>query len=87
MSAVRRVGFVSDRMSYITLRGRWCHIIVLNVHAPTEDKTDDVKDSFYEELERMFDKFSKYHMKILLGGFSANVGREDSLLFYQFTKG
>jgi hypothetical protein len=22
----------------------WCHIIVLNVHAPTEDKTDDVKD-------------------------------------------
>jgi hypothetical protein len=32
-----------------------CHIIiVLNFHAPTEDKTDDVKDSFYEELERMF---------------------------------
>jgi hypothetical protein len=24
--------------TYITLRGRWCHIIVLNVHAPTEDK-------------------------------------------------
>jgi hypothetical protein len=31
--------------------------IVLNVHAPTEDKTDDVKDSFYEELERVFHKF------------------------------
>jgi hypothetical protein len=54
-------------MSYIILRGRWCHIIVLNVHAPTEDKTDDVKDSFYEELERVFDKFPKYHVKILLG--------------------
>jgi hypothetical protein len=27
--------------------------IVLNVHAPTEDKTDDVKNSFYEELERV----------------------------------
>jgi hypothetical protein len=25
-----------------------CHVIVLNVHGPTEDKTDDVKDSFYE---------------------------------------
>jgi hypothetical protein len=57
--------------------GRWCHIIVRNVHAPTEDKTDDVKDSFYEELERMFDKFPKYHMKILLGYFDAKVGRED----------
>jgi hypothetical protein len=48
ISAVKRVECVSDRMSYIILRGRWCHIIVLNVHAPTEDKADDVKDSFYE---------------------------------------
>jgi hypothetical protein len=37
ISAVKRVEFVSDRMSYIILRGRWFHIIVLNVHAPTED--------------------------------------------------
>jgi hypothetical protein len=62
-------------MSYIILRGRWCHIIVLNVQAPTEDKTD-VKDSFYEEVEHVLDKFLKYHMKILLD-FNAEVGRED----------
>jgi hypothetical protein len=59
ISAVKKVEFVSDRMSYIILRGRWFHIIVLNFHAPTHDKTDDVKDSFYEELERVFDKFPK----------------------------
>jgi hypothetical protein len=35
MSAVRRVEFVSGRMSYTILRGRWCDIIVLNVHATT----------------------------------------------------
>jgi exonuclease III len=64
-------------MSYIILRGRWCQVIVLNVHAPTDDKTDDVKDSFYEELECVFDKLTKYHMKILLGDFNAKVGRED----------
>jgi hypothetical protein len=45
ISAVRREEFVSDRMSYIILRGRWCNIVVLNVHAPCEDKSDDVKDS------------------------------------------
>jgi exonuclease III len=55
ISAVKRLEFVSDRMSYIILRGHWCHIIVLNVHARTEDKTHDVKDSFYEKLEPMFD--------------------------------
>jgi hypothetical protein len=41
MSADKRAAFVSDRMPYIILRGRWCDIIVLNVHAPTEDKTED----------------------------------------------
>jgi hypothetical protein len=53
ISAVKRVKFASRRMSCIVLRGRWCHI-VLNVRVPTEDRIDDVKDSFYEELERVF---------------------------------
>jgi hypothetical protein len=54
VSAVKRVEFVSHRLSYIVLRGRQCNIIVLNVHAPSEDKSDDLKDSFYEELEQVF---------------------------------
>jgi hypothetical protein len=36
VSAIKRVEFVSDRMSYMLLRGLWYNIIVLNVHAPTE---------------------------------------------------
>jgi hypothetical protein len=38
MSAVKKLEYVSDRMSYIILRGRWCNSTVLNVHAPTEHK-------------------------------------------------
>jgi exonuclease III len=64
-------------MSYIIQRGRWCNIIVLNVCAPAEDKIVDIKDRFYEVLEQVFDKFPKYHMKILLGDFNVKVGRED----------
>jgi len=33
-------------MSYVVLRGCWCNIIALNVHAPSEEKIDDSKDSF-----------------------------------------
>jgi len=51
---VKRVEFFSDRVSYVILRGRWCSIVVLNVHAPGEEKGDDSKDSFYEELEQVF---------------------------------
>jgi predicted nucleotidyltransferase len=43
---------------HITLKGHWCDITVLNVHAPTEDKDDDIKDSFYEELEQVFDLYA-----------------------------
>jgi hypothetical protein len=56
ISAMKCVEFVSDRMSYIILSSRWCHFIVLNVRASTDDKIDYVKHSFYEELEYVFDK-------------------------------
>ena len=74
VSAVKRVEFVSDRVSYIVLRDYWCNIIVLNVHAPSENKSDDSKDSFYEELGQVIDHFPRYHMKILLGDFNAKWG-------------
>ena len=64
-SAVKRVEFVSNRMSYIVLIGRWCNVTVLNVNVPSEEKSDDSKDSFYEDLDQAFDHFPKYHMKIL----------------------
>jgi exonuclease III len=69
-------------MSYLEVTG----LIVLNVHAPTQDKTDYVKDSFYEELERVFDKFSKYYMKILLGDFNVKIGMEDIFRTTKFTQ-
>jgi hypothetical protein len=59
------------------LRGSWCDIIVLIVHASTGHNIDDMKDRFYDMLERVFGKYAKYNMKILLGYFSAEVGRED----------
>jgi hypothetical protein len=62
-------------VSYITLKGCWCDTVP-NVHAPTEDKDDVIKDNFYEEIEQVFDQFSKYHMKILVGNFNANVRTE-----------
>jgi hypothetical protein len=47
VSTVKRVEIVSDRMLYITLEGCWCDII-LNMHAPTVDKDDDIKGSFLQ---------------------------------------
>jgi hypothetical protein len=43
---------------------------------PEKDKTDSMKDRFYEEVERVFDKFIKYHNENYS---SAKVGKEDVL--------
>jgi hypothetical protein len=68
---VKRIGFVSDWLSYIVLKGRGLHILVVNVHALSEEKCGELK------VEEMFDPFPKYYMKIFLGGFKAKLGRED----------
>ena len=65
VSAVKRAEFVSDRVSYIVLRGNWCNIIVLNVRVSSEEKSDDLKGSFYEESEQVFHHFPKYNTKIV----------------------
>ena len=46
VSAVKRVEFVSDRMLYIILKRCCFSIIVLNVHAPGEEKNYYSKGSF-----------------------------------------
>ena len=84
LSTVNRANFVNDRVSYIFLRGCWCNVIVLNVHAPSEEKSDVSNDSFYGELDHDFYHFPKYQLKILLEDFNAKVGRKN---FYKPTIG
>jgi hypothetical protein len=61
-------------MLYVIIRG-YCDNL-LNVLAPTEDKSDDMKDSIYKRPKCVFDQVLKSYIKILLD-FSAKVGRED----------
>jgi len=62
VTAVKGVEFVSDRTSYITLRGRWCNIITLNVHTSSQEKSDDSKDCFMSN-NSMFSSFSDVSYK------------------------
>ena len=45
------------------------------MHIPRKD--DDSNDNFYEELQQVFEYFSQYNMKILLGDYNAKSGSED----------
>ena len=47
VTAVTKLELVSDRVSHTVLRSRWCNFTIPNVHAPSEKKNDDSKDSFF----------------------------------------
>ena len=47
------------------------------MHAPSEEESDDSKNSFCEELEQVFCHCTKNNKNILLGGFNAKLGREE----------
>jgi len=48
----------------MVLRGFWCGIIVLIVHAATAISSVEPTDSYYEELEQVFDYFAKFSVKM-----------------------
>jgi hypothetical protein len=59
ISAITRINFVSDRMSYTFYRGRWCHT-VLNVNAPTVARSFPVQMGLKhrDSLSTMLSKFT-----------------------------
>jgi hypothetical protein len=61
----------------VVLRGRWHNINVLNEHVPSQEKSDNSKERFSEELEQVFYHIPKYQTKIMFGYFNAKLGREN----------
>jgi hypothetical protein len=47
---------------------------VLSVRAPTEERSDDTKDSSYQERQHLFDQLPTYHTDVLEGDFNVQVG-------------
>lgn len=46
--------------------------------ASTEEKEDDIKDGFYEELENTIIGLPKQDMLLILGDFNAKLGKEQA---------
>jgi hypothetical protein len=61
----------------LRVRGRFNNISLICAHAPTEEKNEYIKDSFYEELETVVIVCPRNDIRILLGDFNAKVGFKD----------
>lgn len=69
---------VNERICRIRLKGKFFNTSIINAHAPTEDKTDDIKEDFYDVLGRTYDQCPANDIKIIIGDLNAKIGREDA---------
>ncbi len=47
------------------------------MHAPTTNHSDDAVDDFYKMLQHTIDNIPRRDIKILMGDFNAQVGRDN----------
>uniref|UniRef100_A0A4P6DBQ5 Putative endonuclease-reverse transcriptase panstrongylus lignarius n=1 Tax=Rhodnius prolixus TaxID=13249 RepID=A0A4P6DBQ5_RHOPR len=66
------------KISTLRIKAKFFSISLINVHAPTEDKDEEVKDEFYGQLEAVYDSIPSNDIKIVLGDFNAKLGQEES---------
>ena len=78
LSNILRFEPVNYRLCWIRVRGKFRNYSIINAHAPTEDKDDEEKDKFYSGLETIYSQCPRDDIKMVLGDFNANVGKEES---------
>jgi hypothetical protein len=49
---------------------------LINIYAPTEDK-EEIKEKFYEELQRTQDRVPKHDVVIIMGDMNSKLGKEE----------
>ncbi|KAL4143945.1 hypothetical protein QTP88_006193 [Uroleucon formosanum] len=69
---------INDRICYVELKGKWFNILLINCYALTEEKSEEIKNAFYEELDRIYDALPTGKPKITLGDFNAKMGKEET---------
>ena len=58
------------------LKAKWFSCTLINVHAPTNKKMEEIKEEFYNLLEQNINQISRSDIKIILGDFNADIGKE-----------
>ena len=65
-----------ERLCKVRIEGKYNNITLINAYAPTEDKTEEIKEQFYDDLQTMVDEVPKSDLTIILGDVNAKLGKE-----------
>ncbi|KAI5751342.1 hypothetical protein M8J77_006574 [Diaphorina citri] len=65
---------ISDRVMMINIASEKRNINIIQVYAPTADKSDEEIESFYEDIKKVLRTTKKHDVTMILGDFNAKVG-------------
>jgi hypothetical protein len=66
----------NERLCKARLKGKYNDITLINAYASTEDKTEEIKEQFFDDLQSMVDNVPKSDLTIILGDVNAKLGKE-----------
>ena len=69
---------ISDKLIIARFASNYCNLTILQCYAPTNEAEEDVKDDFYEQLQREVSKIPQHHMLLITGDLNAKVGNDNS---------
>jgi exonuclease III len=66
---------VDERTCCLRSRGKSFNTTLICIHAPREEEETE-KNSFYDKLDRVYQKAPTHDIKIIMGDMKAKVGKE-----------
>ena len=67
---------ITDRIVEARFFSCFIKTTVIQVYAPTNEADDEVKDYFYEQLQKIVDEMPSHDMLLVIGDWNAKVGEQ-----------
>jgi len=67
---------INERIYILRLKGKFHNITLINVHVSTEEKMEEEKDKFYDDLQKTYDRTPKHDIVMVLEDLNAKIGKE-----------
>ena len=76
---LERYECINERIVWCRLKGKYVNVTIVQVYAPTEEKTDEEKEEFYIRLKEVIRSVKQHDMLLLMGDFNAKIGQDDGI--------
>jgi len=76
---IKEFKVINCKIVILIVKAKFFDIVFINVHLPTEEKSQEEKEEFYAELEYILSRINNSKIRIILGDMNAKIGKEQFL--------